>query len=49
MSNLINKLSDETLEGFKVQIRGEVIHPDCSNYDDVRKVYNGMIRIIYFA
>ncbi len=43
MSNLVSKLSNETLESFKTQIRGEIIHPDCSNYDEVRKVYNGMI------
>lgn len=30
-------------EDFKAQIRGDVILPDNNNYNDSRKVYNGMI------
>jgi len=34
---------DAKFEDFKAQIRGEVILPDNENYNEARKVYNGMI------
>ena len=37
-------IKDEAqLEAFIAQIRGEVIFPDHPDYNEVRKVYNGMI------
>lgn len=32
-----------TLEAFKTELRGELILPQDTSYDDARKVYNGMI------
>ncbi|NQU53397.1 MAG: FAD-binding oxidoreductase [Bacteroidetes bacterium] len=43
MSNLITDLSTTILEEFAAQIRGEIVHPQDSNYEDARKVYNAMI------
>jgi UDP-N-acetylenolpyruvoylglucosamine reductase len=36
-------LDDILVEEFKNQIRGEVVLPQDPNYDETRKVYNGMI------
>ena len=38
-----NSLSTSIIDEFAAQIRGELILPQDSNYDDTRKVYNGMI------
>ena len=43
MSNLVKDLDLLSIEEFRGQIRGELILPENSNYDDARKVYNGMI------
>jgi hypothetical protein len=45
MSNLINNLSDAILDAFAAKIRGEIILPKNSNYDEARKVYNAMINM----
>ncbi len=37
------QLNDLALQNFKSTIRGQVIMPDDASYDEVRKVYNGMI------
>lgn len=39
----ISDLENSLVEEFKNQIRGEVILPQDTNYDDARKVYNNMI------
>ena len=36
------KKTDETLAGFKAQLKGEVILPDDSAYDEARTIWNGM-------
>ena len=36
-------LNESALNKFKETLRGEVIIPSDINYDEVRKVYNGMI------
>jgi hypothetical protein len=36
-------LSSSLIEAFRGQLRGELILPQDSNYNDTRKVYNGMI------
>lgn len=33
----------EALEAFKAQLKGELVLPSNKDYDDIRKVYNGMI------
>ena len=43
MSNSIKELNAESLEAFKTSIRGQVTFPDDPNYNEERKVYNGMI------
>lgn len=43
---MLNKITDigaSVLEEFSAQIRGEIILPESSNYEDARKVYNAMI------
>jgi hypothetical protein len=45
MSNLITNLSDAVFEAFASGIRGEIIVPKDSNYDEARKVYNAMINM----
>ena len=37
------QLNDLALQNFKSSIRGQVIMPDDPSYDEVRKIYNGMI------
>jgi hypothetical protein len=43
MPNLVKDLNAAVIDGFASQIRGEVILPNDSRYDDTRKVYNAMI------
>lgn len=43
MKNLVKDLGVSIIEAFRTQIRGDLILPENSNYNDVRKVYNGMI------
>lgn len=43
MSNLVKDLNVDVIEKFTSQIRGEIILPGNSNYDETRKVYNAMI------
>lgn len=43
MKNPIKNLDPSLIEVFASQIRGELILPQSSNYNDARKVYNGMI------
>ena len=38
-----SKIPDSIIEEFRNQMRGEVITPQDSNYDETRAVYNGMI------
>src|ERR1700757_4072199 len=45
MSNLVTSLSRALINAFASKIRGEVILPDHSNYDEARKVYNAMINM----
>jgi FAD/FMN-containing dehydrogenase len=35
--------NQESVEKFKVSLRGELIQPNDTGYDEARKVYNGMI------
>lgn len=43
MENKIKNLQEDTLQEFQTKIRGELIFPDNPEYDETRKVYNGMI------
>lgn len=43
MKNLVKNLNVSIIDVFKSQIRGEVILPIDTNYNEFRKVYNGMI------
>ncbi|MCJ7715052.1 MAG: FAD-binding oxidoreductase [Anaerolineales bacterium] len=43
MSNSVKSIDASKIDDFATQIRGEVILPVDSNYDDSRKVYNAMI------
>ncbi len=43
MTNLVKDLEVDVIEKFTSQIRGEIIQPGNSNYDEARKVYNAMI------
>ena len=36
------KKTDDTVAGFRAQLKGEVILPDDSFYDDARTIWNGM-------
>src|SRR3712207_9326733 len=36
-------LDEATVEQFKADLRGELIQPGDPDYDEARKVYNGMI------
>lgn len=36
-------LAQQTIDEFRAQLRGELIQPGDSTYDEARKVYNGMI------
>ena len=37
------QVNDLAIQNFKSTLRGQVIMPDDTNYDETRKVYNGMI------
>ena len=43
MSNAVKDLEASLIEELRTQIRGELILPENSNYNETRKVYNGMI------
>lgn len=43
LRTVVSSLSTSIIDDFASQIRGELILPQDSNYDDTRKVYNGMI------
>ena len=43
LKTAVNNLSTSIIDEFASQIRGELILPQDSSYDDTRKVYNGMI------
>jgi hypothetical protein len=43
MSILVKDLNPKLLEDFALQLRGELISPTDSDYNETRKVYNGMI------
>jgi hypothetical protein len=43
MVNKITDISTEVVEEFSAQIRGIIILPEDTNYEDARKVYNAMI------
>lgn len=43
MQNLVKDLNDSVIQKFSIQIRGKIILPKDPDYDDSRKVYNGMI------
>lgn len=43
MSNSINTISASDIDAFVNTIRGSVTFPEDSNYDEARKIYNGMI------
>ena len=45
MSNLVTNLSDAVTNEFTSKIRGEIIFPRDSHYDEARKVYNAMINM----
>jgi FAD/FMN-containing dehydrogenase len=39
----MNKLNSTSLDSFKSSIRGKIILPDSSNFDEVRAIWNAMI------
>jgi len=43
MKNLVKDLDVSIIEAFGTQIRGDLILPENSNYNNARKVFNGMI------
>ena len=43
MSIAVKDLETSLIEELRTQIRGELIFPENSNYNETRKVYNGMI------
>ncbi len=43
MSNNLSNVSKDVIEEFSSQIRGKLIFPDDSEYNEARKVYKGMI------
>ena len=43
MSTSVKDLNESTIETFASTIRGELVFPQDSNYNDARKVYNAMI------
>jgi hypothetical protein len=43
MKNLVKNVDPSLIEAFSSQLRGELIMPTDSNYNNTRKVYNGMI------
>ena len=43
MKNIINDLPKDKIDTFASQLRGRLVMPSDADYDDTRKVYNGMI------
>jgi FAD/FMN-containing dehydrogenase len=43
MSNIVKDLNSTKIEEFAAQLRGQITLPGEANYDEARKVYNGMI------
>ena len=43
MSTAVENLEDSKIEEFASQLRGEIVMPSNANYNETRKVYNGMI------
>ena len=43
MSTAVENLEDSKIEEFALQLRGEIVMPSNANYNETRKVYNGMI------
>ncbi len=43
MSNTVKDLSTQKIEAFTALLRGEVVRPSDANYNETRKVFNGMI------
>ena len=43
MKNPVKNLPPELLEAFSSQLSGSVIMPEDTDYDETRKVFNGMI------
>jgi len=43
MTTQVKNLDEAVIEEFAAQLRGNIILPEDSNYDEARKVYNGMI------
>lgn len=43
MKNLVKEIAPNIIKTFASQLKGSLVLPSDSNYDDTRKVYNGMI------
>lgn len=43
METKIKNLQEDILQEFETKIRGELVFPDNQKYEEIRKVYNGMI------
>ena len=43
MKNSVNSLDPSLIEEFASQLRGEIVQPSDTDYNETRKVYNGMI------
>ena len=43
MSNLIKNIDTSVLEEFASKLRGRIVKPADADYDETRKVYNGMV------
>lgn len=43
MTYLINKIPGTNRESFAKQLKGKIVLPDDTTYDETRKIYNGMI------
>ncbi len=43
MKNLVKNVAPSEIEAFAAQLRGRIILPSDADYNDTRKVYNGMI------
>jgi hypothetical protein len=39
MSTLLN----DTIEGLKTRVKGQVVLPDDPNFDEIRQIWNAMI------
>ena len=43
MKNTIKDLAKDKIDSFALQLRGKIVMPSDADYDNTRKVYNGMI------